>query len=98
MQWYPLIEMIMAKINSWTTKKLSYTGKAQLVQTMLFRMQSYWAQLFIIPVKIMKTVDGLCRSYLWSGEGQITKKALVASDRLCCPKSIGGMGLLNMRI
>ena len=36
MQWYPLIEKIMARIKSWTSRKLSYAGRTQLVQTVLF--------------------------------------------------------------
>ena len=40
-QWYPLIDKIMARINSWTAKKLSYAGRAQLVKTVLFGVQAY---------------------------------------------------------
>ena len=53
MQWYPLIEKIMARITSWTATKLSYAGRAQLVQTVLFGVQAYWAQLFLIPAKVI---------------------------------------------
>ena len=53
MQWYPLIEKIMARITSWTARKLSYAGRAQLVQTVLFGVQAYWAQLFLIPAKVI---------------------------------------------
>ena len=66
-QWYPLIDKIMARINSWTAKKLSYAGRAQLVKIVLFGVQAYWAQLFIITTKIIKLIEGLCRSYLWAG-------------------------------
>lgn len=79
-------------INSWTTRNLSYAGRTQLVQTVLFGVQSYfWAQLFIIPAKIIKLIEGLCRSYFW-------KKALDAWERVFCPKSARGMGLINMQI
>ena len=57
-QWYPLIDKIMARINSWTAKKLSYARRAQLVKTVLFGVQAYWAQLFIIPAKIIKLIEG----------------------------------------
>ena len=88
----------MARINSWTTKRLSYAGRAQLFKTVLFGVQAYWAQLFIIPAKIIKLIEGLCRSYLWSGVGYVTKKALIAWDKVCCPKYEGGLGLINMKI
>lgn len=50
-QWQPLIEKIVAKISSWTAKKLSYAGRVQLVQTVLFGIQFYWSQLFTLPSK-----------------------------------------------
>ena len=88
----------MARINSWTARKLSYASRAQLVQTVLFGVQAYWAQLFIFPAKIAKLIESMCRSYLWSGAGQITKKALIAWERVCRPRSEGGLGLINMHI
>ncbi|XP_019241332.1 PREDICTED: uncharacterized protein LOC109221313 [Nicotiana attenuata] len=66
LQWQPLIEKFTARVTSWTAKKLSY---------------AYWAQLFLIPAKVLKTIDAYCRSYVWSGSNTITRKALVAWDR-----------------
>ncbi|XP_069147459.1 uncharacterized protein [Solanum lycopersicum] len=98
MQWYPLIEKIMARITSWTARKLSYAGRIQLVQTVLFGVQAYWAQLFLFPTKVIKLIDSMCRSYIWSGDGKVTKKALIAWERVCRPKNEGGMGLINMQL
>ncbi|XP_060210459.1 uncharacterized protein LOC132637381 [Lycium barbarum] len=50
-RWIPLIEKIVAKITSWIAKKLSYAGKTQLVQSVLFGVQAYWSQLFVLPGK-----------------------------------------------
>ncbi|KAH0706018.1 hypothetical protein KY289_011094 [Solanum tuberosum] len=63
----------------------------QLVQSVLFGIQAYWAQLFIIPSKVIKLIDAHCRSYGWSGT-----KALVAWERVCSPKSVGGLNLINL--
>ncbi|XP_049363327.1 uncharacterized protein LOC125828066 [Solanum verrucosum] len=78
MQWSPLIEKIVAKISSWTARKLSHVGRTQLIQTVLFGIQSYRSQLFIIPAKVLKLIDSHYRSFLWSGANVITKKSLVA--------------------
>ena len=88
----------MIKFNSWTARKLSCAGRTQLVQTVLFGVQFYWAQLFIFPAKIVKLIESLCRSYLWSGVGHVTKKALLAWEKVCSPKNEGGMGLINMQV
>ena len=73
MQWYPLIEKIMPRINSWTARKLSYAGRTQLVQTILFGVQAYWTQLFRFSAKVIKLIESMCRSYLWSGVGKVTR-------------------------
>ncbi|XP_016505979.2 uncharacterized protein LOC107823783 [Nicotiana tabacum] len=44
-------------ISSWTAKKLSYAGRIQLVQTVIFNIQAYWAQIFIIPAKVIKAIE-----------------------------------------
>lgn len=65
LQWQPLIQKIINRITSWTSKKLSYAGRVQLVQSLIFGIQAYWAQLFPIPTYVLKVIDGLCRSYVW---------------------------------
>lgn len=40
MQWKPLSDKIIGKISSWTAKELSYAGRVQLVQTVLFGIQA----------------------------------------------------------
>ncbi|XP_070014627.1 uncharacterized protein LOC142174643 [Nicotiana tabacum] len=98
MQWKPLINKTVARISSWTTKKLSYAGRIQLVQHVIFDIQVYWSQIFIIPVKVVEAIETYCRSYVRSGENIITKKALAARDRMCAPKATGGLNLINLAL
>lgn len=97
-QWQPLIDRITRKISSWTAKKLSYAGRIQLVKSVIFGIQAYWAQLFILPSKVLKMIDAMCRSYIWSGTNTITRKSYVAWDRMCTPKSTRGMNIINLLI
>ncbi|XP_060182758.1 uncharacterized protein LOC132612661 [Lycium barbarum] len=98
LQWSPLIDKMVARISSWTAKKLSYAGRVQLVQSVFFGIQSYWSQMFVIPSKVLKVIDAFCRSYIWSGTNTITKRALIAWDRMCLPISAGGLNLINVQI
>ncbi|XP_060170357.1 uncharacterized protein LOC132601275 [Lycium barbarum] len=97
-RWLPLIEKITAKISTWTAKKLSYVGRLQLVQVVIFGIQAYRSQMFIIPSKVLKAIESYCRSYVWSGTNIITKKALMAWERVCTPKSAGGLNLTNLQL
>ncbi|XP_019252766.1 PREDICTED: uncharacterized protein LOC109231563 [Nicotiana attenuata] len=98
LQWQPLIDKIVARISSWTARKLSYAGRVHLVQTFIFGIQSYWSQIFILPAKVMKLIESYCRSYIWSGSNTITKRALIAWEKMYLPKSAGGYNLLNIRV
>ncbi|KAH0633496.1 hypothetical protein KY284_036282 [Solanum tuberosum] len=95
-QWQPLIEKIVSRITSWTTKKLSYAGRVQLVQTVLFGIQSYWSQMLPLPSKVVQIIEAYCRSYVWAGTNTIKKKALIAWDTVCSPKSVGGFNIINL--
>lgn len=97
-QWQPLLAKIVAKITSWNIKKLSYARRVQLIQTVLFGIQSYWAQLFTLPAKVIQIVEAHCRCYLWSRGSSITKKYLIDGEKICLPKSIGGLNLYNLQV
>ncbi|XP_070057136.1 uncharacterized protein [Nicotiana tomentosiformis] len=63
-QWQPLIAKIIAKISSWTAKRLAYVG----------------------------------RKLHLPGTTTITRRALVAWNKVCTPKSIGGLNLVNLHL
>nr|XP_009802423.1 PREDICTED: uncharacterized protein LOC104247958 [Nicotiana sylvestris] len=91
-EWQPLINNMISRITAWTAKKLSYAGRAQLIQTVLFGIQAYWSQIFAIPSKVLNAIEAIyCRSYLWSSTNTITRKALLAWEKVCTPKLMGWM-------
>lgn len=57
----PLIERTISTIKSWSTRFLSYAGRLQLVKSVLFGMQLYWCQIFLMPKKVMKEIQKICR-------------------------------------
>lgn len=59
MQCMPIVEHMVARIKCWTSKFLSYGGKLQMIMSLLFGMQTYWAQVFVLPKKIIKSVEVL---------------------------------------
>ncbi|XP_019227287.1 PREDICTED: uncharacterized protein LOC109208612 [Nicotiana attenuata] len=61
-QCMPLVERMIARIRCWTTKFLSYSGRVQLIKSVLFEIQTYWSQNFLIPKKNKATISKL----LWA--------------------------------
>lgn len=97
MQCKPLIDKITSRINTWMARTLSYAGRAQLIKAVLASMQACWAQVFILPQKVIKLIESICQSYLWSGSATITRRALVAWEKVCLPKSAGGLNLVSLQ-
>lgn len=95
-QCQPLIDKILGRIKSWTIKFLSYAGRAQVIKSVLFSIQVFWAQVFVLPKKVVKIIEATCRSFLWTGGVELSKKALLAWDRVCMPESAGGLNILDI--
>lgn len=76
-QYLPLIEKIAARVKCWSAKFISYDGRLQLIKSTLFGVQAYWAQIFLISKKVIKAIEQICRTFLWTGSVFISKKALV---------------------
>ncbi|XP_059310959.1 uncharacterized protein LOC132062399 [Lycium ferocissimum] len=51
MQCKRLIDKILTRIKSWTTRFLSYAERLLLVKTVLFSIQVFWSQVFVLPKK-----------------------------------------------
>lgn len=92
----PLLEKMLDRITNWTTKFLSYASRAQLIKTVLYAIQMFWSQIFALPKKIIQEVEAMCRRFLWTGNSETSEKALIAWDKLCWPKSNGGLQFLDI--
>lgn len=97
-QCQPLLDKMLGRIKSWTTRFLSYAGRSQLIKSVLFSIQVFWAQIFILPKKVVKFIEATCRNFLWSSGTELSKKALLAWDRVCYPRSVGGLNILDIAV
>ncbi|KAH6801336.1 hypothetical protein C2S52_001800 [Perilla frutescens var. hirtella] len=93
-----LINKILARINCWSSKLISYAGRVQLIKSVLFGVQSFWSQVFLLPKKVLKAIETACRIFLWTGKSNYSERALVAWDHICLPKAAGGWNIVNMLI
>lgn len=93
-----MVYKITTKLQHWSTRMLSFTGRVHLVVSVISGMRNFWAQNFCIPKEVVKRVDSICRVFIWNGKDLGYKKALVSWDQMCLPRSCGGLNLSNMYI
>ena len=93
-----LVEKMTARITIWYAKKLSYTARIQLVDSVMISITSFWCQLFILPKAIIKEVKNICRAYLWHADYQNTSLSNVNWSHIYKPKKDRGLGVRNLEL
>ncbi|XP_075092225.1 uncharacterized protein LOC142172494 [Nicotiana tabacum] len=63
-----------------------------------FSAASGLAHIFILPKKVIQFIETICRGFLWTGDAEPTKKALIAWERLCSPKVAGGLNFIDVAL
>lgn len=56
------------RLGSWSAIKLSYAGKLELINSVIFHYQVYWSNIFLLPNSVIHSIEALCRKYLWMGQ------------------------------
>ena len=82
-----------AKLTGWRTKCLSWAGRRTLICSVAQSIPNYSMSTFSIPKKVCDNLDSLSRRFWWNpkkSEGHFL--AWRAWDKLCYPKSRGGLG------
>lgn len=89
--------MITARISTAYARQLSYAGRLQIINAILFSIRSFWGTVFILPQSVLKDVDRKCRKFLWGSTKVRKKVCLVDWDKVCCPKKAGGLNIKDCR-
>jgi len=93
-----LVDRISGRIGSWTSKNLSFARRLQLLSLVLYSLQVFWSEIFILPKKIIRDISQKFNRFLWNGKDSNSAKAKVAWNDVCFPKKEGGLGLKNLEV
>lgn len=91
-----LVEKIIGRMKHWSTKLLSYVGRVQLLKSVTFATTNYWMTCLPLPKCVINKIDAVCRSFLRTGSGVISRKSLISWEQVCRPKSNEGMNLIDL--
>lgn len=60
----PLLEKITTRINVWTTLFLSLAGRVRLIKAVLFSIQAFWPNHFMLPTTIHDHIQSMLTKFL----------------------------------
>lgn len=92
----PLIHRITNRASSWTTKVLPYSGRLQLIKSILFSNQAYWSNHFLLPKVVTRDLQSILCRFLWRGSSLGKYGAKVAWSTISLPTTEGGLGIKSL--
>ncbi|KAH1089771.1 hypothetical protein J1N35_017028 [Gossypium stocksii] len=63
----PLVDKIQARIRHSSAKNLSFAGRLQLIQAVLFSTCNYWYRQLILPKSVLQRINQLRSRFFWKG-------------------------------
>lgn len=64
LDYLPLIEKIRKRIDSWTSRFLSYAGRLQLIKSVITSLTNFWIAAFRLPNGCIKEIERMCAAFL----------------------------------
>lgn len=85
---------------SWDAKNLSYAGRLQLIQSLIYSLVDFWCTAVISPRKVIRAVEQKCnKAFLWKGGTEsVPGCAKVKWLSVCLPKTRGGVGIKDLTV
>ncbi|KAJ4771824.1 RNA-directed DNA polymerase (reverse transcriptase)-related family protein [Rhynchospora pubera] len=95
----PILDKIDERLAGWKSKLLSRAGRLTLACSVLSAIPSYFMAVFKLPTWLIKEIDKKRRRFIWGSNSQGKARIpLVSWQKLCLPKSVGGMGVLDLQL
>jgi hypothetical protein len=96
--WKPVVDAMTKRLNSWSSRLLSYEGRITLINSVLSSLPLYFFSFFKAPSCVIKQLVKLQRNFLWGGGLGERRLCWVKWDQICLPKEQGGLGIKNLAI
>ena len=93
-----LVDSVASRLPRWRAGLLNRGGRLELVKTTLSAISIFAMMSLDLSVKTLVAIEKIIRSFLWVGRKDARGgHCLVAWERVCMPKHLGGLGIPNLR-
>lgn len=93
-----LLDIITAKIRIRQSRHISFAGRLKLINSLLMSVHICWGHIFLLLKSVLKKINSVCRSFLWTGLAYSSKSGYTNWDRVRDSKKSGGLGIRNIML
>ena len=90
-----IIDRIVVKAVSWSTRFLSSAGKMVMLKAVLTAVPSFAMTCFLLPVGLCKMIQSALTRFWWDSNTGKKKMCWLSWDKLTKPKSLGGLRIFK---
>ena len=94
--WNPILERMEKKLSGWKRLYFSKRGRLTLLKSTLSSLPTYYVSLFTIPKAVATRLECIQRNFLWGSSVECFKYPLVAWEKVCLPRELGGFGIRKL--
>ena len=84
------------KLSGWKRLYLSKGGRLTLLKSTLSSLPTYYLSLFTIPKAMATRLEHIHKHFLWGSSVKCFKYPLVAWEKVCLPRELGGLGIRKL--
>eukprot|EP00253_Pinus_taeda_P022159 PITA_22159 len=96
--WEMALNKMQDRVNKWTFRALNLAGRLVLTKDVLQSIPIFMLSALPAPKGILEQIRDIQRDFMWGKEETIKKWALASWEKICKPKSQGGLGLDDQEI
>ena len=92
-----ILDQVGRKVGSWKGKLLTMAGREILIKAVAQATPMYTMNCFKLPDSLCNELNSLIRNFWWGQQEKERKLAWLAWEKMCMPKSEGGMGFKDLK-
>ena len=96
--WDPVVNTFKKRLSKWKANTLSIGGRLTLIKSVLDSLPTYYFSLFKAPKKVVNTLEGLMRRFLWGGSDEVKKLSWVSWDVVTKAIEDRGLGIARLEL
>ena len=94
--WNPILERMDKKLLGWKWLYFSKGDRLTLLKSTLSSLSTYYLSFFTIPKVVATRLELIQRNFLWGSTVECFKYPLVAWEKVCLLRELGGLGVWKL--
>ena len=95
--WQPILNKVQGKLNKWKKYNLSWGGRSTLCKSVLSNLPTYYMSTFLMPEKVVSSLERSMRNFFWEGHKGGKLNHLVKWEKVTKDQKDGGLDFGSLK-